>query len=106
MPTCHNRAIKQADEMIRPLAQYHSGFCQQLSMGGCASRKSALVGERRRSRAGGGKGAGLVHDTELLRVTLDPASHDRRIVVVLCVLAPGYSRSTLLRFEKLDEPNG
>src|SRR6266581_6693460 len=103
MPTRHDRAIEQANEMIRPLAQYHASFCQQLSMGGCAGRKSALVGERRRSRAGGRKGAGLVHDTELLRVTLDPASHDRRIVVGVSVRTPGYSRPLPRCIEEHDE---
>src|SRR5260370_12629257 len=60
-------------------------------MCGHAGREPAIVREWRRSRARGGKGAGLVHSTEFSWVTLDPASHQGSVVIGITIWTPSYS---------------
>src|SRR5882672_9244677 len=69
-------------------------------MSGHAGREPAIVREWRRSRARGGKGAGLVYSTEFSRITLDPASHQRSVVVDIAIWTPCYSRPLPHRVEE------
>jgi len=47
--------------------------------------------EWRRGRVRGGKCTGLVYRTELSRIALNPASHQRRVVVDIAIWTPCYS---------------
>src|SRR5882672_9153237 len=73
-------------------------------MSGHAGGEPAIVREWRRSRARGGKGAGLVYATELSRITLDPASHQGSVVIGIAIWTPCYSRSLPHRVEEDAEP--
>ena len=56
--------------------------------------------ELRRSRARGGKSAGLVYSTEFFWITLDPASHQRSVVVGITIWTPSYSCPLPYRVEE------
>src|SRR5260370_28822374 len=96
----HNTAIEQADKTLCFIAQGDTGLHQQPTMGGHAGREPAIVREWRRSRARGGKGAGLVHSTEFSWVTLDPASHQGSVVIGITIWTPRYSCPLPHRVEK------
>src|SRR5260370_16604460 len=87
----HNTAIEQADKTLCFIAQGDTGLHQQPTMSGHAGGEPATVREWRRSRARGGKGAGLVDSTEFSRIALNPASHQRSVVVDITIWTPGYS---------------
>src|SRR5260221_14399493 len=76
-----NTAIEQTDKTLGFFAQGDTGLHQQPTMCGHAGREPAIVREWRRSRARGGKGAGLVYSTEFSRITLDPAPHQGSVVI-------------------------
>src|SRR6266851_8759224 len=56
--------------------------------------------EWRRGRTRGGKRTGLVYSTELSRIALNPASHQRRVVVDIAIRTPRYSCSLPYRIEE------
>ena len=56
--------------------------------------------EWRRSYARGGKSTGLVYSTELSRMALNPASHQRSVVVDITIWTPRYSCPLPYRVEK------
>src|ERR1700692_1507328 len=60
--------------------------------------------EWRRSYARGGKSTGLVNNTELSRITLDPASHQGSVIIGITIWTPCYSRSLPRRVEEDTEP--
>src|SRR5229473_1451008 len=96
----HNPSIEQADKTLCFFAQGDTGLHQQPTMGGHTGREPAIVREWRRSRARGGKGAGLVHSTEFSRITLDPTSHQRSVVVDITIWTPRYSCPLPYRVEE------
>src|SRR3984893_2842279 len=87
----HNPAIEQADKTLCFFAQGDTGLHQRPTMRGHAGREPAVVREWRRSRARGGKGAGLVYSTEFFRITLNPASHQGSVVIGIAIWTPCYS---------------
>ena len=92
VPPRHYRAIEQASKMVGLLAQSNGRVRQELSMGRRAGGESAAVGEGHRSRIRGGKRAGLVNGSEFFRIALDPASHDRGIVINIGKRTPRNAR--------------
>src|SRR5258707_9205580 len=60
-------------------------------MSGHAGREPAIVREWCRSHAPSGKSTGLVYGTELSRIALNPASHQRSVVVDITIWTPRYS---------------
>src|SRR5579862_3811453 len=91
--SCHNRSIEQASKPIHLFVQCHAGLSQRLSMGRQATGKSTIAGERWRCCTLRSKGPGLADGTKLFWIALDPAHHDRRIVVGISVWAPSYLRT-------------
>ena len=91
MSPSHNTAIEQSDKTLCFFAQGDTGLHQQPTMSRHAGREPAIVREWRRSHARGGKGAGLVYSTEFSRKALNPASHQRSVVVDITIWTPRYS---------------
>jgi hypothetical protein len=60
--------------------------------------------EWRRSCARSGKRSGLVYGTELSRITLNPASDQRSVVVDIAIWTPRYSCPLPYRIEENAEP--
>src|SRR5258708_18249215 len=69
-------------------------------MSGHASGEPAIMREWRRSRARGGKCAGLVYGTEFSWIALDPASHQGSVVIGITIWTPRYSCPLPHRVEK------
>src|SRR5882757_9011239 len=60
--------------------------------------------EWRRSYTRSGKSTGLVYDTELSRIALNPASHQGSVVVDITIWTPRYSCPLPYRVEEDAEP--
>src|SRR5258708_13186320 len=73
-------------------------------MSGHAGREPAIVREWCRSHAPSGKRTGLVYGTELSRIALNPASHQRSVVVDVTIWTPCYSCPLPYRVEEDAEP--
>src|SRR6266446_8216070 len=69
-------------------------------MSGHAGREPAIVREWRRSYARSGKSTGLVYRTDLSCKALNPASHQRSVVVDITIWTPRYSCPLPYRVEK------
>src|SRR5258708_27814278 len=55
-----------------------------------AGREPAIMREWRRSCALSGEGTGLVYSPKLSRIALNPASHQRSVVVDIAIWTPRY----------------
>src|SRR5689334_21550474 len=73
-------------------------------MRGHARGEPAIVCESCRSRARGGESAGLVYRTERSRIALNPASHQRSVVVDITIWTPRYAFPLPHRVEEKTEP--
>src|SRR3984893_11059828 len=100
----HDPAIEQPDKTLGLFAQGNPGLHQQTTVSGHAGRNSAVMHEWRRGCACDGKRTGLVYSTELSRIALNPASHQRGVVVDIAIRTPRYSRPLPCRVEEDTEP--
>src|SRR5882757_5403909 len=89
----HNPAIKQSDKPFGSFAQGNTGLYQQTAVSRHAGREPAIMHQWRRSFTRSGKSTGLVHSTYFPRIALNPASHQRGIVIDITIWTPRYSRS-------------
>src|SRR6185312_8146145 len=96
----HNSAIEQADKLLCFFAQGNTGLHQQTAVSRHAGRKFAIPHKWRRGYASSGESTGLVYGTELSRIALNPAPHQRSVVVDITIWTPCYSRPLPYRVEE------